>query len=110
MVYGPYEAVKIWATQRFDRLEQHVLSYEPGYGLHSERFLNHSIFGAIRDELGYEVVADPNVCFFRARADGTVWINDCATRDGAAIGFRNLNHAQELVEELVGHACVRVAV
>jgi hypothetical protein len=107
MVYGPYEAVKVWATERFDRLETHVLTYEPGYGLHSERFLNHSIFGAIRDELHYDVTTNPEICFFRARADGTVWINDCATRDGAAIGFRNLDHAQSLVEELVGHACVR---
>lgn len=107
MVYGPYDAIKIWATERFDRLETHVRTYEePGYGLHSERFLNHSIFPPIR-ALGYEVTANPELCFFRARADGTAWINDCATRDGAALGFRNLNHAQRLVEELVGHDCVR---
>ncbi|KAG7359070.1 hypothetical protein IV203_015659 [Nitzschia inconspicua] len=107
MVYGPYAAVKIWATERFDRLESHVRTYdEAGYGLHSERFLNHSIFPAIR-ELGYTVTTNPELCFFRARADGTAWINDCATRDGAAIGFRNLDRAQRLVEELVGHSCVR---
>jgi hypothetical protein len=107
MVYGPHTAVKIWATERFERLETHVRTYsEPGYGLHSERFLNHSIFPPIRD-LGYTVTANPELCFFRARADGTAWINDCATRDGAAIGFRNLDMAQRLVEELVGHSCIR---
>jgi hypothetical protein len=107
MVYGPYDAIKIWATERFQRLETHVRTYnEPGYGLHSERFLNHSIFPPIRD-LGYTVVPNPEICFFRARADGSVWINDCATRDGAALGFRNINKAQTLVEALVGHKCVR---
>ncbi|KAL3904270.1 MAG: hypothetical protein SGILL_010133 [Bacillariaceae sp.] len=107
MVYGPHEAVKIWATERFQRVETHVLTYEPGYGLHSERFLNHSIFGAIRDELSMQVSTNPEVCFFRARADGTAWINDCATRDGAAIGFRNLDTAQSLVEEIAGRVCRR---
>jgi hypothetical protein len=107
LVYGPYQAVKIWATERFDRVETHVRTYnEPGYGLHSERFLNHSIFPPMR-ELGYTVVANPELCFFRVRADGTTWINDCATRDGAAIGFRDLDKAQRLVEELVGHPCIR---
>jgi hypothetical protein len=106
MVYGPYDAIKIWATERFDRLETHVLTYEPGYGLHNERFLNHSIFPPIRD-LGYTVVGNPQLCFLRARADGSVWINDCATRYGAAEGFRNLNTAQTLVEKLVGHPCLR---
>jgi hypothetical protein len=106
MVYGPYDAVKIWATERFDRLETHVLTYEPGYGLHSERFLNHSIFPPIRG-LGYDVATNPQICFFRARPDGSVWINDCATRNGAAEGFRDLNAAQAIVEQLVGHPCVR---
>jgi hypothetical protein len=105
MIYGPYNAVRVWATERFERLETHVLTYEPGYGMHSERFLNHSIFPAIRD-LGFEVVADPDICFFRARADGSAWINDCATIDGAARGFRKKD-TQKLVEEIVGHSCVK---
>lgn len=106
MVYGPYEAVRVWATERFDRLESHVRTYdEPGYGLHSERFLDHSIFPAIR-ALGYRVEANPEVCFFRARADGSVWISDCVTRNGAARGFRTAD-TQALVEALVGHPCVR---
>jgi hypothetical protein len=57
--------------------------------------------------MGYSVATNPELCFFRVRADGTAWINDCATRDGAAIGFRNLDKAQRLVEELVGHSCIR---
>lgn len=105
MVYGPYNAIQIWATERFARLEDHVLSYEPGYGMHSERFLNHSIFPAIRNELGLEVVANPDICFFRARADGSVWMNDCTTRDGAAKGFRTKD-TLALVESIIGRKCI----
>jgi hypothetical protein len=105
MVYGPYEAVKIWATERFQRLEDHVVSYEPGYGMHSERFLNHSIFPAIRD-LGFSVIANPDLCFFRARADGATWIKDCTTRNGATRGFRTRDK-QQLMEELLGRPCHR---
>jgi hypothetical protein len=106
MVYGPYDAIRIWATERFARLEDHVVSYEPGYGMHSERFLNHSIFPAIRNELGLEVVANPDLCFFRARADGSVWINDCTTRDGAARGFRRKD-TLALVESIIGRKCIK---
>jgi hypothetical protein len=103
MVYGSYRGVKIWSTERFERLESHVVSYEPGYGMHSERFLNHSIFPAIR-ELGIEVIENPDLCFFRARADGSAWINDCATRNGAARGFRRFD-TQAMVEDIVGRPC-----
>jgi hypothetical protein len=106
MIYGPYKAIQIWATERFTRLEDHVRSYEPGYGMHSERFLNHSIFPAIRNELGLEVVFNPDICFFRARADGSVWINDCTTRDGAARGFRKTD-TLALVESIIERKCVQ---
>ena len=109
LVYGPAPAIKIWSTERFQRLEDHVRTYpEPGYGLHSERFLDHSIFPAIRQELGYEVTTNPQICFFRARSDGSCWINDCATRNGAAAGFRTID-TQKLVESLVekGTKCTR---
>lgn len=103
MIYGSYKGVKIWSTERFQRLEDHVLTYEPGYGMHSERFLNHSIFPAIR-ELGVQVVENSEICFFRARADGSVWISDCATRNGAAKGFRKKD-TQRLVESIIGKTC-----
>lgn len=102
LVYGPTPSIKIWSTERFQRLEDHARTYpERGYGLHSERFLAHSIFPAIRQELGYEVAVNPQLCFFRARADNSCWINDCATRNGAALGFRTID-TQKLVEDLVG--------
>ena len=30
MIYGPYAAVKIWATERFRRIDDHVQKVEPG--------------------------------------------------------------------------------
>ena len=107
MIYGPHDGVKIWATERFGRLEDHVLTYEEaGYGMHSERFLEHSIFPAIRSK-GYGFYQDLDICFFRTRVDGSTWINDCATRNGAAAGFRYRIDTQKLVQDLVGHECVK---
>eukprot|EP00980_Cylindrotheca_fusiformis_P008621 scaffold1830_cov117-Cylindrotheca_fusiformis.AAC.20 len=105
MVYGSYEAVKIWSTERFERLESHVLTYEPGYGMHSERFLNHSIFPAMQ-KLGIKVIENPDLCFFRTRADGTAWTSDCVSRNGAARNFRKIN-TLSLVESIVGRPCVQ---
>ena len=106
MIYGPRNAVRIWATERFQRLDDHVQTYERGYGMHSERFLNHSIFPAIREK-GFKVIANPDICFFRARADGSAWISDCSTRDGAANGFRKMSDVEKgrLVESIVGLPC-----
>jgi hypothetical protein len=87
MVAGPYETVKIWATERFQRVESHVRTYPiPGWGMHSERFLDFSIFPAMLNassqsslsfSSGYAMDQNPNICFLRARADGSVWIEDC---------------------------------
>ena len=109
MIAGPYDAVKIWATERFQRVESHVRNYPiPGWGMHSERFLNFSVFPAMinntsndstmqnpinknrrkkkqssssssssSSSLGYTLDQNPNICFLRARADGSVWIEDC---------------------------------
>jgi len=89
IIYGPYDAVKVWATQRFARIDRHVRDtafqqHSPGYGMHSERFMNWTIFPAIRNEVGVEIVEHESLCFFRARADETVWITDCGGRADAA--------------------------
>jgi hypothetical protein len=55
MIYGPYEAVKIWSTRRFELIEERVQKRsDPGYEMHSEHFLNDSIFPEIA-ALGYHV-------------------------------------------------------
>ena len=78
LIYGPYAAIKIWATKRFDYIDHHVRHYpEPGYGMHSERFLEASIFTAMVNQTGVEIVNNPDICFFRTRADGSAMISDC---------------------------------
>ena len=82
LIYGPRRAIQVWAAQRFQRLEDHVQwiqKHDPGWGLHSERFVNYTLFAAIRD-LPVSIVEHDSICFFRARADASVWISDC---DGA---------------------------
>lgn len=111
MIYGPYNAVKIWATERFQRIDNHVQhNVQSGIGMHSERFLDGSILPAIR-ELGTNVVTNPDICFFRVRADETVWITDCdrslekvTIPEGSARRFRNVNK-KKLVEDMVGLTC-----
>jgi len=97
MVVGPYDAVKVWATERFQRIETHVRKYPiPGWGMHSEKFLNFTIVPAMIDASGHSLASsplsssppssssgyimdqNPNICFLRARADGSIWIEDCS--------------------------------
>lgn len=78
IVYGPYEAVKVWATKRFDLIEESAkLQTNPGYTMHSERFLNSTVFPAIK-KLGYEQITNRDICFLRTRADETALLNDCS--------------------------------
>jgi hypothetical protein len=77
MVYGPYEAVKLWSTQRFSRLENDTAVSPPGWALHSEKFVNRTILSAIQNELKVQIVEHPTICFLRARPDQSIWMNDC---------------------------------
>jgi len=101
-IYGPYEAVKVWATHRFSLLDQHVqFMYERhrGFGLHHERFFEFTMFPEMKriflmkeqekinsvGEAGTDEQApqeliireSPTMCFMRARADDSVYITDC---------------------------------
>jgi hypothetical protein len=80
LVYGPADAVKIWATERFERMEPHVqwvLHHNPRFGLHSEIFVRRALLEPIRG-LGFRVEEHPTMCFFRARADESIWTSDCS--------------------------------
>jgi len=99
LIYGPYEAVKIWASQRFARLDRHIqliLEKEPGFGMHSERYLYYTIFPAIQ-QAGFEIQEDANMCFLRARSDETIWLNDC--------GKAFIDNNKKRVEALLGRTC-----
>jgi hypothetical protein len=106
IIVGPRDAVKVWATERFDRLETHVTfvqEHNPGWGMHSEKFLNWTIFPAIR-ETGTSSVEDDYLCFFRARADETVWISDC--RGAAHSILKNLGGDKvQVLESVLGRSC-----
>lgn len=114
IIYGPYAAVKIWASERFSQLEQHVqwiYDNDPGWGMHSERFINYSILPLIRNRTGIDVVQHPTLCFLRARADESVWISDCEgpkevsdPRIMAAFGG-STKQLQGFVEHIIGRPC-----
>jgi hypothetical protein len=104
MIYGPYEAIKIWSTKRFELIEERArMSLDPGFEMHSESFLNASIFPAIK-QLGYLTYINEDICFIRTRADSMALLDDCVT--GGVVGLFRHNR-KEIVEQLIGRACVR---
>jgi len=121
MVIGPLAAVKIWASERFSRMEKHVqyvLKTNPGYGLHSESFVDWTLFPAMRDALNAPdaIMEHPSLCFFRVRADESVWISDCTrgirmTRKiGNFLYRRTQSKTVALVEDVLGRKCSGPAV
>ena len=138
IVYGPARAVQIWATQRFAKLESHVqFMYQNnhrGWGLHSERFVQYALFPAMQQVLQEKdddhnnsiksqpqkneshIIEHPTLCFFRARADETVWVSDCDGSPSVALPTirqhlqRNNNNnnntlLQGAVEDVLGRSC-----
>ncbi len=108
LVYGPYRAVKIWATKRFEYIEDHVrkMPWGPGYGMHSELFLQKSILAAMERDAGVNVTMNPDICFFRTRADNTAMISDCDAK-GKTRGIDNMNK-EGVVKEISGFSnCTR---
>jgi hypothetical protein len=109
MIYGPRRAVKIWASERFERMDQHaqwMLEHKPGWGLHSENFVNATLLPAIR-KAGVTVVEHDTVCFFRARADSSAWVSDC-NWNGPTMAKSLLQYGatkRELMESLLGRRC-----
>ena len=86
MVAGPYDAVKVWATERFGRIDESVrtnrLPRERRAGMHSESFLNRTLLPAMQEAGAshgerYVLVEHPNFCFLRSRADNSVRYGDC---------------------------------
>jgi len=109
MMYGPYEAVKIWATERFQRIEHYIDSCETkGYGMHQERYIGNGILPAIREETGYEIVENADICFYRTRAADNVLITDCSDpRGGVVRGIQEIDQVK-LIQDLVHRDCLEV--
>ena len=109
MIYGPYEGVKIWAAERFSRIDEHVRTNEEGYGIHDERFLQRTIFPAIQKALQNDsaIVDHPTLCFLRARVDQSVWLNDCDRNVLPSVrrSIGNVNKLVVLIEKSLGRSC-----
>lgn len=116
MVMGPASKVKIWATERFDRLDDHVqwmAKNKDGLGMHSEQFIHKTLLPAMTNSSrGVPtfpgVVVDPTICFCRARSDGTIWIDDCNKGKEVAWRYlpgRDLQLWRRKVEQLLGREC-----
>ena len=104
LIYGPYDAVKIWATKRFELIEERAnTQIDPGYTMHSERFMNSSIIPAM-EQLGYEHIQNPDICFLRTRADESAIITDCSIA-GTVRNWEELPNKVQVVESIVGKKC-----
>lgn len=104
LIYGPYSAVKIWATQRFSRIDSHVRKVQRGFGMHSEQFLHDAILPVI-EENGTKVMTNNDICFFRVRSDRSVRTFDCQ-RNSNNTAIRHVN-SKNLVEQVTGRKCIR---
>eukprot|EP00980_Cylindrotheca_fusiformis_P012760 scaffold3118_cov64-Cylindrotheca_fusiformis.AAC.18 len=105
MIYGPYDAVKVWSTERFRLIEKRVQQPDKaGSVMHSEHFMNDSIFSTITQQYGYEMHRNPDICFLRTRADSMALTNDCKAK-GKVRGFQKNVNLKPLIEETVGRKC-----
>ena len=105
MIYGPYSAVKVWSSKRFEYIEDRVnLAEDPGYEMHSERFLNASIFPAM-ENLGYRTTINRDICFVRTRADEAAMVSDCQV-GGTTRGWQGVDK-QAIVEDIVQRNCTK---
>ena len=103
MIYGPYGAIRIWATQRFDLIEHRVRkAKDEGYEMHSERFLDSTVLPTM-EALGYHRHTNPDLCFVRTRAHGIVMVNDCFA-EGVTRGLLKENR-REIIIQALGRNC-----
>jgi len=100
MAYGPYEALKVLASERFSRIGKYMQTYakkHPGIGMQDEMFLKQSLFPVILQQ-GYKLFADRHVCFERVRADESIWLEKVC-------GQQNNTVVQYTIEQLLGRTC-----
>eukprot|EP00934_Nitzschia_sp_Nitz4_P002624 Nitzschia sp. Nitz4//scaffold677_size1784//368//1405//NITZ4_009314-RA/size1784-processed-gene-0.0-mRNA-1//-1//CDS//3329556432//2614//frame0 len=107
MIYGSAEGVKVWATQRFRLLEQRAnANVDPGYCMHSERFMNKSLFPAI-EQAGVSINTDTGSCFLRTRANDQLLLSDCY-QHGYARGWERREDVLQRVQHILERSCVSI--
>jgi hypothetical protein len=110
MIYGPYEAVRLWSATRFDSLDAHAqwsLQHKPGCTMHSESFVSRLVTRI--QERGFVVDRHETLCFFRVRVDESVWVSDCTMPVPYAspkIRAGLPTDLQAEVEAILGRSCV----
>mmetsp|Transcript_17367 Transcript_17367/g.37937 ORF Transcript_17367/g.37937 Transcript_17367/m.37937 type:complete len:399 (-) Transcript_17367:986-2182(-) len=106
MFYGPYDPVRIWATKRFEKIDEHVRTNPTvGMGMHSETFLNTTLLPFIEKETGVRVAENPDVCFLRTRPNNVIIMNDCELKGkGVTRGMERID-VRRAVEEMTGLSC-----
>jgi len=110
MIYGPHEAVKVWATKRFDLVEERVENAQDiGMKMHSESFMNGTIFPAIR-ALGFKKSPNRDICFFRSRANETLVASDCFIAASVRGFVKNETNIRKVVEHAVDRNCSDVVI
>mmetsp|Transcript_36754 Transcript_36754/g.89192 ORF Transcript_36754/g.89192 Transcript_36754/m.89192 type:complete len:441 (-) Transcript_36754:43-1365(-) len=103
MIYGPTEAVRIWATQRFALIERRVRqARDEGHEMHSERFLDATVLPRM-ESLGYHRHINRDICFMRTRANGVVILNDCFSA-GVTRGLV-WRHRLRIINRALGRRC-----
>jgi len=117
LAIGPMKGIEVWASQRFSRMDEHVRrmyrkTKTRGWGLHSERFINYSIFPEIRKVLSADdaILEHPTMCFLRARADESVWISDCDIEAKPSIVNGLNSNMQKILEGVLGRRCLGPAI
>jgi hypothetical protein len=94
MIYGPYDAVRLWAAGRFQHLDRHVRS-TVGDGIHSEKYLSKAIFPLIQDAGVPILKASSDLCFLRVRSDLSLRFQDCGR---TCVTPHNLNVVQTILQ------------
>jgi hypothetical protein len=104
---------QIWAAERLLVLEtrvQSILNEAIGFGMHSERFLNHTIFP--RSTAGFEIHDHPHMCFsspYQTSQFGSVTATLGKEKAEALRASSQLKkERKKLVERLVGRQCGNV--
>lgn len=111
---GPYRAAKVWAQGRFGKMDENAATMkeiDKGFGMHSEKFVLHTVFPQINQTTDVTIYEHPRLCFLRARVDLTVYNYDC---NGPARWFKksiivNLGNSMEAVrtriEDMTNRTC-----
>ena len=110
MIYGPAQAVRIWADTRFAYLKSDKDKCSKpnsdcyGMFLHSE-----SLLRRLLQQVKWE--EHTTMCFFRVRVDESVWFQDCDIRGARKLASphiqmpTSLRARQALIEKVLGRPC-----